>query len=95
MERPAAQGVSCPIPAAIRSINNKMDSDESDDSDDGLKNIRKVNQKLSLEGESRRPANPRNKYNIWLSTLQEDLMENLRECDVNNRKRDRNVEHYE
>lgn len=38
-----------------------------------------------------------NKYNIWTNALQEEsLMENLRGCDVNNkRKRGRNVEDYD
>ena len=91
---PAVQGVSCPAQAAIRSHNLKMDSEDSDDSDEGLKNIKKVNKKLSLEGGNQRP-NPRSKYNIWTSSLQEDLMENLRDCGVNSRKRDRNVENYD
>lgn len=35
------------------------------------------------------------KYNIWTATLQEDLMENMRGCDVNNHRRDREVESYD
>lgn len=93
--RPVTQEISGSTPTAIGSNHNKMDhSDEDSDSDDSLKNINKVNKKLrSLEGESQRQPNPRHKYNIWSSTLQEDLMENLVQFDLS-RKRDRNVEHY-
>lgn len=35
------------------------------------------------------------KYNIWAQTLQEDLTENMRGCEVRNNVRDRDVESYD
>lgn len=55
-------------------------------------NIRKINKRTSSGSVPVR--NKRN--NIWSAQLQEEcLMENFRDCDVTNRKRERDVEYYD
>lgn len=78
-----------------------MDCDKADYSSDSSlslgndpekdDNIKKINKKTS--GNFRMAGK---KFNIWSAALQEDcLMENFKECDVTNRKRERDVEHYD
>ncbi|XP_063700175.1 phosphorylated adapter RNA export protein [Culicoides brevitarsis] len=81
---------------------NFSSTDSSDESDVSNKLLdgRKKKKRREIKVRPMKPVKPvgrvrPEKYNVWTATLQEDLMENMRGCDVNNHRRDREVESYD
>lgn len=81
---------------------NFSTTDSSDESDVSNKLLdgRKKKKRREIKVRPMKPVRPvgrvrPDKYNVWTATLQEDLMENMRGCDVNNHRRDREVESYD
>lgn len=81
---------------------NVSSTDSSDESDisNKVSDGRKKKKRKEIKVRPMKPVRPLGrvrpeKYNVWTATLQEDLMENMRGCEVNNHKRDREVESYD
>lgn len=100
---PASHPVSSgPQPGSDSEEDNFSTTDSSDESDVSNKLLdgRKKKKRKEIKVRPMKPVRPvgrvrPEKYNVWAATLQEDLMENMRGCDVNNHRRDREVESYD
>lgn len=97
----AASGATAPA-ASDSEEDNFSSTDSSDESDVSNKLLdgRKKKKRREIKVRPMKPVRPAGrvrpeKYNVWTATLQEDLMENMRGCDVNNHRRDREVESYD
>lgn len=86
---------------AQSSSDDNYSSETSDDSDTGgAAGIKKTKKRKEIKVKPMKPTRPvarvrPEKYNIWAQTLQEDLTENMRGCEVRNNARDRDVESYD
>uniref|UniRef100_A0A336LVY0 Phosphorylated adapter RNA export protein n=1 Tax=Culicoides sonorensis TaxID=179676 RepID=A0A336LVY0_CULSO len=97
----ATASLGCVPPPSDSEEDNFSSTDSSDESDISNKLLdgRKKKKRKDIKVRPMKPVRPVSrvrpeKYNIWTATLQEDLMENMRGCDVNNH-RNREVESYD
>ncbi|KRT83198.1 hypothetical protein AMK59_4267 [Oryctes borbonicus] len=99
LERPANYALIQPnlkFPAVFESESESSKQSTSDSGSDSDKEIRKKRPKLKAK--LRRPARSlrQNKYNIWSTHIQEDVLaDTLNTCDVTLKDRSRNVESYD